>query len=335
MAHAFNSRLGIGPMSTESIEATFFYSHFYRKELMLISSKNQIDWNGGYVNRWNTKDYMEFVRQMKAKYPLAKVHICRDHCGPGFNGVDDLRDVYKTIESDIENGFDLVHIDFCHFKGPKDEQFEESKRAIKHCLMLNPNIRIEVGTDENEGVTYGLPNINELEKEIDYFKAVCDPEFYVVQTGSLIKEINQVGTFNGPFVEKMAALLHEKGLKMKEHNDDYLTKHDLHRREGLVDAMNIAPQLGVIQTQHVLAKCTIYGIDTTAFLERVYSGGKWKKWLLHNTPENKMLCCMIAGHYNFATDEYKRLIHELSQHEDVEESIRGELVKLIDHYVGA
>ena len=50
-AHKFNATLAIGPMSSETIEATFRYSNFYRKELMLISSKNQIDWNGGDVKR--------------------------------------------------------------------------------------------------------------------------------------------------------------------------------------------------------------------------------------------------------------------------------------------
>ncbi|MEK7509191.1 MAG: hypothetical protein AAB605_00585 [Patescibacteria group bacterium] len=333
MSHAFNARLGIGPMSTEAIEATFHYSHFYRKELMLIASKNQIDWGGGYVNNWTTRDYIDFVRAMRAKYPLANVHVCRDHCGPGFNGIHDLKDVYKTIEDDIASGFDLIHIDFCHFLGTKDEQFDESRRAIKHCLMLNPKIRIEVGTDENIGVTYGLPNINELEREIDFFRSVCDPEFYVVQTGSLVLETHQAGSFNTPFVEKMSLLLREKGIKMKEHNADYLTEDDILLRKGLVGAMNIAPQLGVIQTHYILSKCAVYGLDSSEFLNKVYESGKWKKWLKDNTAENKMLCCTIAGHYLFASDEYRRLVDKLERYEDVREAITNELAKLIDHYV--
>src|SRR3989338_8487475 len=134
--HKFNSKLGIGPMSSESIEATFRYSHFYRKELMLISSKNQIDWNGGYVNRWKTAEYMACVKQMRGKYPHGKVWICRDHCGPGFNGNFDMADVYRTIEDDIALGFDLIHIDLCHFKGTKDEQLAASRKAIEHCMAL-------------------------------------------------------------------------------------------------------------------------------------------------------------------------------------------------------
>lgn len=325
----------LGPMSSESVEAVFQYSHFHRKELMLIASKNQIDHSGGYVNLWNTRQYMAFITEMRKTYPNAVVKICRDHCGPGFNGNHDLANVYKTIETDITSGFDLIHIDFCHFQGSKDEQLSETKKAIEYCLKLNPSILLEIGTDENRGTNYSLPNIKEWEREIDYFKSFCDPLFYVVQTGSLIKEINQVGSFNKAFSSDASKMLHSKGLKLKEHNADYLSKGEITLRKGIVDAMNIAPQLGVIQTQVILTRCLMYGIRFDSFLEEVYAGGKWKKWMNKNTPDNKMLCCIIAGHYHFSSQAYKDIVKQLSQCEDIQETIVNHLVKLVGHYVEA
>lgn len=324
--------LGIGPMSSESIEATFRYSHYHRKQLMLIPSKNQIDAKGGYVNGWTTRQFMDQVRKLRDTYEHSDVLICRDHCGPGFNGIDDLSDTYDTIKDDIENGFDLIHVDFCHFKGTKDEQLEESKKAVEFARQINPNILLEIGTDENMGSNYNLPNLAEIEKEIDYFKAVCDPEFYVVQTGSLVKEINQAGNFNKEFTEKIAEILHRKGIKLKEHNDDYLDKESIQSRKGIVDARNIAPQLGVVQTQLVLAKCLIYGIDFRKFTEEVYQSGKWKKWLQENTPENKMLCVTIAGHYRFHSESYQEIIRKLGEREDINEFLINSLMEIIDHY---
>jgi tagatose-1,6-bisphosphate aldolase non-catalytic subunit AgaZ/GatZ len=102
------SKLGIGPMSEEIIEAAFLYSETNSVPLMLISSKNQIDWDAGYVNNWNTKQYSSYVAEMKKKYPKAQIFVCRDHCGPGFKN-DDLTDVYKTIDADLSSGFDLIH----------------------------------------------------------------------------------------------------------------------------------------------------------------------------------------------------------------------------------
>jgi len=324
--------LGIGPMSTEAIEATFRYSHYHRKQLMLIPSKNQIDAKGGYVNGWTTKQFMEFVREMRATYEHSEVLICRDHCGPGFNGNYDLTDTYDTIRDDIENGFDLIHIDYCHFQGTKDEALVEAKKAVEFALGLNPNIMLEIGTDENMGSNYNLPNIAEIEREIDYFKAVCNPEFYVVQTGSLVKEINQAGNFNREFTEKITEVLHRKGIKLKEHNDDYLNKEGIQSRKGLVDARNIAPQLGVVQTQLVLTKCLTYGIDFQEFLDDVYESGKWKKWMDKNTPDNKFLCAVIAGHYRFNSESYKKIIAELAECEDIKESITNSLMEIIEHY---
>jgi hypothetical protein len=226
-----------------------------------------------------------------------------------------------------------MHIDFCHYQGPKDEKLEATKKAIVHCVSLNPNIEIEIGTDENTGANYSLPNLAEWEREIDFFKEFCKPEFYVVQTGSLVKEINQVGVYNAPFVAKVAEMLKKKGLKLKEHNADYLSKDEIAARRGIVNAQNIAPQLGVVQTQIVLTKCLMYGVPIDAFVERVYAGGKWKKWLNKNTAENKMLCAIIAGHYHFTSPEYEKIIEELAKREDIQETIMDRVAEVIHHYV--
>jgi len=327
-----NFKLAAGPMSPEIVEAIFRYSNYNRKELMIIASKNQIDHFGGYVNNWTTKDFMNFVNKMREMYPYSKIRICRDHCGPGFKGVYELEDVYSTIKSDIDSGFDLIHIDFCHFRGSKEEQFQESKKAIEYCYKLNPNILIEIGTDENVGTNFNLMNLKEIENEINFFTEFCKPEFYVVQTGSLVKEINQVGSFNKFFVKEVSALLKSKGIKLKEHNADYLSAEEIKNREGIVDAMNIAPQLGVVQTMAVLNKCLVYGINFSDFLNEVYENGKWKKWMHKNTPENKFLCCVIAGHYHFSSEKYKKIIEMLNEREDIKETIINKIMEVIEHY---
>jgi tagatose-1,6-bisphosphate aldolase non-catalytic subunit AgaZ/GatZ len=83
-------KLGIGPLSSEIIEAAFIYSEERSLPLMLIASKNQIDYQGGYVNNWTTKKYSKFLETLKKKYPKSDIWVCRDHCGPGFNGTNSL-----------------------------------------------------------------------------------------------------------------------------------------------------------------------------------------------------------------------------------------------------
>lgn len=325
-----NSKLGIGPISTEIIEAAFRYSQNKNSDLMLIASKNQIDWDKGYVNNWDTKNYRNFLNEMKKKYTKSTVYICRDHCGPGFKN-DDLKDVYRTINTDIEAGFDLIHIDFCHFKGEKKEQLLAAKKAIDHIKKISVQILLEVGTDENRGDF--LSDLSSIEEEMKFFTSEYPIHFFVCQTGSLTMELNQRGRFNESFIQKLRPVASKYSLKLKEHNADYLSAEEICLRRKLIDSVNVAPQFGVIQTFLTLNKCFLYGISADEFLEKSYNSKRWKKWLYNNSSQNKYLCSLIAGHYIFASDEYKKLYEEISKHEDFKETIINEMMKIFSHYI--
>lgn len=326
-----NTKLGIGPLSSEIIEAVFIYSQENEVPLMLIASKNQIDNNGGYVNNWNTKKYTNHVKSLKIKYPKSKVLICRDHCGPGFNGNYDLNDTYQTIKSDITNGFDLIHFDLCKYKGSHQEKLSQSRKAIEYALSLNSNLMIEVGTDENTG--RNLRDLSLIENDIKFFLTFCRPEFYVSQTGSYIMEINQLGKFDSKYVKQLKKLLDKYGLKLKEHNADYLPTKDIRKRLDLVDAVNVAPQFGVIQTQLTLLKCATYGIDPNKFLNASYKSKKWQKWIRPKNDSDKFLCALSAGHYNFTSTEYRRIYYLINKHEDFKSTIINEVQKNINMYI--
>ena len=141
-----NSKLGFGPMSPEIIEGIIKASSELKRAFMLIATKNQIDWNCGYVNNWTTKQYVEFVDGIKKKYKGSKVYLCRDHCGPGFKNKD-IKDVFRTINDDIENNFDLIHIDFSKFSSDKKVVLNKTKEVIKWIVRKNPKIKVEIGGD--------------------------------------------------------------------------------------------------------------------------------------------------------------------------------------------
>ena len=336
MYNGIKSRLGLGPMSPEIIEGIIKASSFLKKSFMLISTQNQIDWNRGYVNNWNTEEYVDFVNELKKKYKLNDlknhIYLCRDHCGPNFKTSGSC-DVSKTINDDILNGFDLIHIDFSMISKDKKIVLSETKKTIKKILKMNPDMKIEIGTEENTGIIKG--GIKEIEEEFNFLSDVIKPEFYVVQTGSLIREIYQYGTFNKRFVNSVHNILKKNGVKLKEHNSDYLDYESINIRKGIVDAMNIAPQLGVLQTTMVINEAITYGLDIKPFIECSYKSKKWKKWLFKSTRDNKMLCSIIAGHYNFTTDEYKRLIAKLEKHIDIKSIVINKIFNLVKYYSDA
>jgi len=315
-------------MSQEAIEAVFSCSSAYSHPLMLIASRNQIDWDCGYV--LTTKEYGEYIRELKRQYPDADVKICRDHCGPGFrSGQDDLESLKNTIKSDLENGFKLIHFDLCRLEGSHEHQLEATAELAKFAQDIDSGVELEIGTDEN---TEYEATLGRIRSDLEYFLKFCTPAFYVIPTGSLVKEARNVGTFREEFMLDASEVVHEFGVNIKEHNADYLGKEELLKRRGVIDALNIAPQIGVLQTSLLLNKARLYGVDTTEFEKVIWEGRNWEKWLLHGSSHDELLCATLAGHYHYASSFYDNLIGALDEYIDTRSLIIEEVSDLILHY---
>jgi len=326
------AKLAIGPMSVEIVEAIYDLSEKLSMQFMLIASKNQIDHSSGYVNNWTTATFSDHLSDLKRRYPEADVIICRDHCGPGFNGIDDMQDTYQTIDADLKAGFDLIHIDLCHMIGDHSQKLLESQRLIDYIKCARPETLIEIGTDEIGSVD---DDIDRVRDDVDFFCSFCDPEFYVVRTGSLVKETQQVGSFERAHVERLQVLLSERGTKLKEHNADYLSPPDINLRRGAVDAINIAPEIGVVQTRYVLNQSKLHGISVDEFIDVSYASMKWVKWIIDsNCLPSREQCAIIAGHYNFTSSAYKRLCDSLRIFQpSLERDIMDEIQKVLTVYI--
>lgn len=304
------ANLGIGPLSPEIIEAVYRFSEENQKQMMLIASLNQINAAGGYVCGWDTLTFKRHCTTMSLQYPTSDVLLCRDHCGLFFMGETDLAHsmdmVYDNLRADCEAGFDLIHIDMCHFPGSREEILQATNRAIRFCLGIKPDMLFEVGTDAIGGVT----DLQELESIL----ALLDfpIEFFVVNTGSLVREFKQAGTFNMDNTKLCTDLLHKHGIKTKEHNSDYLTPTEIQLRGKCgIDAMNVAPQLGVVQTGVLLDRvnqCANMVESARAFTNwahEVYNAGNWKKWT--ERTDDILHCVRCGGHYHFSGKNYERL----------------------------
>lgn len=323
------SNLACGPMSEEIIEAVFKYSQIFQKPLMLICSRNQIDSDTGYV--FTTQEYMSYIGKMASKYGQARVMICRDHCGPSFGAEveTDLRGTMRTIKCDLENGFDLIHIDLCKAVGMShQEKLNNTVRLMKYALSIRSDVMFEIGTDENVGVAE--TDIERISQDIKVCQRIANPTFYVVQTGSLVQETKNTGSFERDSVAKMKEVLNRLGTRLKEHNADYLTTKQLGLRVGAVDAVNIAPQLGAIQTSCVMSNALAYGINTDFFVNSVLRGNKWRKWT--SDRNNHLLCVATAGHYHFSEMKYSRLAGKLAEKCDINGIIIRSIMDVINHY---
>jgi D-tagatose-1,6-bisphosphate aldolase subunit GatZ/KbaZ len=299
-----NFKLGFGPMSREVVTSICNYSSNEEIPLMLISSRNQIDADSGYV--MTTPEYRALLNTL----PTDSIWTCRDHCGPYFLDAEKnltLRDAVeatkKTIAYDIEQGYDLIHIDTSRV----EDTYGVAEELFNFCLGLNPNIQFEFGTEENIGVAAGIIKYRE---DVAFAKNIPNIKFVVAQTGSLCHEDHQHGAFDYQAAVELVGVANTNGVKLKEHNADYLTPAEIWLRKSAgVHAMNIAPQLGVAQTKLLRAVASQYAINEwNVFAQVALASNRWSKWTDLTDVNQKI---NVAGHYAFNSPEYTALISQL------------------------
>lgn len=335
------SKLGIGPMSKQVVKAVVETANEENCQLMLVASRNQIDsgyHGGGYVAGFDTRGFYDYVKSVDTNN---RVMICRDHSGPYFSTFEHnlspneaLESALKSIKTDIETGFDLIHIDCCMHKGNIEEATQYLlKESSRYARVLGKKLLFEVGSEENIGK--GATPVKKFERDLRAILDVVQPSFIVGQTGSLTKEVYQVGYFDIEGTKKLTAIAHEYGVKFKEHNADYSDHYDLSLRSVAgVDAINVAPEFGYIQTKVTTTYGRRFGYDAevNSFMKKSLESLKWKKWMYGSaTDEQKAL---ISGHYVFNTEEYGLLLSRLSRHIDIEREVINAIKTVIKKYIG-
>jgi hypothetical protein len=363
--------LGVGPMSVNCVDAAIELSNEYISPIMLIASRRQIDseqFNGGYVNNWTTS---EFSRYVKNKDKRGDIILARDHGGPWQNNKEKekkmslrqaMQSAKESYKSDIDSGFKILHIDpsiDIHGVPSKDDLLERLFELYEYCWSYaqdtGKEIIFEVGTEEQSGSTNTQ---EELDSTLFYIERFCNknnfplPTFVVIQTGTRVMEMRNVGSFDSPLrvfdeiaseiqVPKMIEICKRHNVFMKEHNTDYLSDVALswHPRLG-IHAANVAPEFGVAETMAFLQIIENNGLKQLGerFLHLAYNSKKWDKWMLPNSTASDRDKSIISGHYIFSTPEFLELKKEADQHLkskkiDLDTYLRNQVKKSIFRYL--
>ena len=142
----------------------------------------------------------------------------------------------------------------------------------------------------------------------------------MIQSGVGLRGVENTGTFDEQRCKDMINVCKKYDLLTKEHNGDYLKKETIKRRFELgLDAINIAPELGVEETRCVLHKIKEEGREDLfeRFFKACYLSKFWVKWLPdgfypEEDKEKQRLLIEVCGHYIFNTDEFRDITKELS-----------------------
>ena len=323
-------KLGVGPMSPEVVEICLEYSKVHNFPIMIIASRNQVDTITGYA--FTTEKLVDFVK-VNENYDPARVLICRDHCGPYYGDIDNglsvedaLKNCINTIDSDVKNGFNLIHVDISRIA--KEEKYTIAYQLINYILKLNPDMMLEFGSEDNLSVE---ENNNQILYDVEFSRRYpFEIKFVVGRTGSLTKH-KQVGHFAVEANTKLAEIIHNHGFLFKEHNADYLTGQDIVLRKlAGVDSLNIAPQLGVIHTNVLTKLGKKFENEYNTFKEYVLEKEVWKKWVTSEVTDDETKL-LVSGHYFLNTDAASQLLEKI----DISQfqiSLKTEIFEVLDVY---
>ena len=249
----------------------------------------------------------------------------------------------RSYLDDAAAGFDLLHIDptkdpHCG-EGvvPLDVVLERTITLIERIeeeRVKNgwKELAYEVGTEETLG---GLIDPTVFENFIKELKVALEkkglpmPLFVVGQTGTLTRLTSNVGHYDTPTATNLSNITHKYGTGLKEHNGDYLCNEILleHPVIGL-DAMNVAPEFGLVETEALLDLCSIeekflapadQSNLRTVLAEHAVKGERWRKWMvgekrgasieeIMKDEENVKLITSMCGHYTLEDKEVKEAL---------------------------
>ncbi|WP_293749416.1 class II D-tagatose-bisphosphate aldolase, non-catalytic subunit [uncultured Paraglaciecola sp.] len=333
-----------GPMSKNCIDASIEIARQYKMPQVLIASRRQVDsaeFGGGYVGQFDTESFSRYVKS----HNLPQIFLARDHGGPwqseleqstNLNEADAMNSAKRSFEADIDAGFDFIHIDpSIPIRGETlsldvilRRLFELYEHCYDYAQKRNKNIRFELGTEEQDGYAQDLDKFKYFLSETEKFcgaNRIIKPTFVVAQTGTKVMETCNVGVFDqGDMQAQLDCIQHIKdtlqicndyGIKLKEHNTDYLSNEALSLRPALgVHASNVAPEFGVVETRGLLYLMEKFGFEKERndFMQIALNSTKWKKWMLPGSEANDLEKVSICGHYVLSHPEVIEIHQKLT-----------------------
>ena len=363
--------LGIGPMSLNCVDSVIEISNNEKIPLMLIASRRQIDsenFGRGYVNNWSTEEFASYVN---SKDKLGLTYLARDHGGPWQSDIERkekfglrkaMDSAKKSFKDDIDAGFQILHLDpSIDIYGPLkvedslERLFELYDFCCNYAKKRGKEIIYEIGTEEQTGSTNTQ---EELEFTLSKIFEFCiknkypKPTFVVIQTGTKVKELRNIGSLDSSFrvkkeippeiqIPQIIRICKKYQIYMKEHNADYLSDEVLswHPRLG-IHAANVAPEFGVTESIAFLNTLESNGLKDIAnqFIKLSFDSGKWKKWIIKGNKITDRDKAIIAGHYNFSKPEFVEIKNKaekilLTKNINLDLKLKEEIKKAIYRYL--
>ena len=304
-------------MSKNVVDAILEYCSETGNKIGLIPSRRQVEYDGGYVNNWTTETFSKYANKLLLK---------RDHSGPSQGYTED--NGFRSLEYDCKH-LDMIHIDPWKKYPNYEEGLKWTIDMIKFCHQENPDIEFEVGTEESIRYFTAI-EINTLLTDLELNltpKEYSQIKYIVIQSGTSLKGNSNTGEYDKDRLLAMIDVAKKYNLLSKEHNGDYISASLIKEKFRLgLDAINIAPEFGLIETQTYLDN----GIHLHDFYNICYDSKRWVKWIGEDfIPEiHKEELVKICGHYVLSDPKFLEIKPNIDK--KIKNNIKNKLSELFE-----
>jgi len=317
-----NIKFFICPISKNITDSVLHFCKEQNHTIGLIPTRRQVEWDGGYANNWTTKNFKDYAGTLPLK---------RDHAGPSQGYKED--DGYASLAHDCDY-FDFIHIDPWKKYPTYKEGLQWTLDMIKFCYNKNPSIGYEVGTEES--IRPFKPEelhtlIGDLQQNLEepVFQQI---KYAVIQSGTSVKKNSNIGIYNQEKLTQMLKVVKSYNLLSKEHNGDYLNPRLLKEKMNLgLNAVNIGPELGLLETETYLAAIKD-PILLNTFWRLCYDTGRWKRWVDadFDPSKKKVELIRICGHYVLTRPSF---LHKIkSNFPSIDKKIQNTIITRLQTY---
>lgn len=269
----YTARLWLSPVSPEVMHAIYAAAAHYPSRVGMMCSCSQVC-DGAYTGL----DFETFTR-LRADYErrYCRVFVERDHLGKGGE------DPYVWCQRDVSYGFDgaMLHLfDADAVAGVVDRFAGQMKWNV------GP------GEDDSQALR---------PSEAEYWvRAAPHAHWFSFPTGCRIDGLGNRGEFDDAAMRAMKDCFPD--VRMRAHNCDYLDMATLTDVAAATDGVNVAPQLGVVQSSWYLTHALSYGLDVRGWTDACWADDRNRgRWSRHEWD-----VVHAVGHYHLDAIEWRR-----------------------------
>lgn len=265
----------------------------------IVASRSQVEGVHGYSG-FTPESLVTTVWELSD----GETDVVRDHGGPLLGGRGDY---LESLHADVDAGFDGLHVDVC--KLPYEEQVAELKRALND--LAGAPVHIEIGGEHESN------DWNHTLLQVAIAEGV-PPRYAVAGFGSYVWMDRQCGRpVSATHLKAITEVNAGLGVMTKIHNADWVGKR-VAVYGSVVDAYNIAPELGCLEVDLLLSQLSGNAVDD--LLVYAYDSRKWTRWFIEfeGTWFDRAKCALRY----LLNDDYVIELTREFMHDDGEEFIR-------------